>query len=175
LALARLVEGTATAGAVRREIVAVIDADAPGDGPVIEWALPVEIPARILAELAGTADVHAVVVRNGVVLYAPGELDQGRTSRLANRAQRRALRGLYSCCAIPGCSVAYDRCKLHHVIWWRHGGRTDLDNLLPVCTTHHSKIHHDGWIIELGPNRELTLTLPDGTIQTTGPPTIRAA
>jgi hypothetical protein len=175
LALARLVEGTATAGAVRREIVAVIDADAPGDRPVIEWALPVEIPARILAELAGTADVHAVVVRNGVVLYAPGELDQGRASRLANRAQRRALRGLYRTCGIPGCGVAYDRCKLHHVIWWRHGGRTDLDNLLPVCTKHHSKIHHDGWTIELGPNRELTLTLPDGTTQTTGPPTIRAA
>jgi hypothetical protein len=175
LALVRLLEGTAPGKPGRSEIVAVIDADAPGDGPVIEWALPVEIPARILAELAGTADVHAVVVRNGVVLYAPGELDQGRTSRLANRAQRRALRGLYRTCGIPGCTVAYDRCKLHHVIWWRHGGRTDLDNLLPVCTKHHSKIHHDGWIIELGPNRELTLTLPDGTIQTTGPPTIRAA
>ena len=59
--------------------------------------------------------------------------------------------------------------------WWRHGGRTDLDNLLPICTTHHSNIHHDNWTIELGPNRQLTLTLPDGTTRTTGPPTIRAA
>jgi hypothetical protein len=25
-------------------------------------------------------------------------------------------------------------------------------------------------VIELGPNRELTLTLPDGTTHTTGPP-----
>ncbi len=91
----------------------------------------VEVPTRVLAELADTADLHAVIVRNGVVLHAPGELTLGRTTRLANRAQRRALRGLYRCCAIPGCSVAYDRCKLHHIIWWRHGGRTDLDNLLP--------------------------------------------
>ena len=155
----------------RAEFVAVIDADAPGDGPVVEWSIPVEIPARILAELAGDADTTAVVVRNGVVLYAPGELDLGRTTRLANRAQRRALRGVYRTCAIPGCTVHYDRCELHHIIWWRHGGRTDLDNLVPVCTKHHGKIHHDDWIIELGPNRQLTLTLPDGTTRTTGPPT----
>jgi hypothetical protein len=109
------------------------------------------------------------------VLHAPGELNLGRTSRLANRAQRRALRSLYATCAIPGCTVAFANCKLHHVIWWRHGGRTDLDNLLPVCAHHHSKIHHDGWIIELGPDRHLTLRFPDGTIRTTGPPSIRAA
>jgi hypothetical protein len=155
----------------RPEFVAVIDADAAGsDGPVCEFAIPVEIPARVLATLAGDADVHAVVVRNGVVLHAPGELNLGRTTRLANRAQRRALRGLYRGCAIPGCTVGYDRCKLHHVIWWRNQGRTDLDNLLPVCSVHHTKIHHDDWIIELGPHRELTLRLPDGTVHTTGPP-----
>lgn len=158
------------------EYVVVIDADADGRaGPVAEFSIPVEIPARVLATLAGTADVHTVVVRNGVVLYAPGELNLGRTTRLANRAQRRALRGLYRHCAIPGCTVAYDRCKLHHIIWWRNQGRTDLDNLLPVCSMHHTKIHNDGWIIALGPNRELTLTLPDGTIHTTGPPTRRTA
>ncbi|HSP27808.1 MAG TPA: HNH endonuclease signature motif containing protein, partial [Ilumatobacteraceae bacterium] len=155
----------------RPEFVAVIDADAPGhSGPVCEFAIPVEIPARVLATLAGDADIHAVVVRNGIVLYAPGELNLGRSTRLANRAQRRALHGLYRCCAIPGCTVAYDRCKLHHIIWWRNMGRTDLDNLLPVCSIHHARIHNDGWVIELGPNRELSLRLPDGSIHTPGPP-----
>ena len=133
------------------------------------------MPRRVLAELAGQADVIGVVVRNGVVLYAPGELNLGRSTRLANRAQRRALRALYRCCAIPGCTTAYDRCKLHHLIWWRHGGRTDIDNLLPVCAVHHAKIHNDGWVVELGPNRELTLTLPDGRVQSTGPPSRRSA
>ncbi len=160
----------------RPEYVVVIDADAPGQpGPVGEFSIPVEIPARVLATLAGDADVHTVVVRNGIVLHAPGELNLGRTTRLANRAQRRALRGLYRHCAIPGCTVAYDRCKLHHIIWWRNQGRTDLDNLLPVCSIHHTKIHNDGWVIELGPNRQLTLTLPDGTTHTTGPPGRRTA
>ena len=160
----------------RPEYVVVIDADTPGhNGPVAEFAIPVEIPARVLATLAGDADIHAVVVRNGIVLYAPGELNLGRTTRLANRAQRRALRGLYRCCAIPGCTVAYERCKLHHVIWWRNDGRTDLDNLLPVCSVHHAKIHHDDWVIELGPHRELTLRHPDGSIHTTAPPGRRTA
>ncbi len=176
-ALARLLADTAPGvRSGRPEYVAVIDADAPErDGPVVEWAIPVEIPPRVLADLSGDADVHAVVVRNGVVLHAPGTLDLGRSSRLANRDQRRALRGLYRGCAIPGCAVAYDRCKLHHIIWWRHGGRTDLQNLLPVCSKHHAAIHRDGWVIALGPNRELTVTLPDGTVHNTGPPTIRAA
>ncbi|HSL74811.1 MAG TPA: DUF222 domain-containing protein [Ilumatobacteraceae bacterium] len=176
LALVHLIQGPGGGKSGRPEFVAVIDADAPGaTGPVVEWSLPVEIPARVLADLAGDADVHTVVVRNGVVLYAPGELDLGRTTRLANRAQRRALRAVYRTCAIPGCSVHFDRCHLHHVIWWRHDGPTDLANLLPVCTKHHDRIHHDGWIIELGPNRELTLRLPDGTVHTTGPPGRRAA
>ena len=158
------------------EFVAVIDADAPGHhGPVAEFSIAVDIPASVLAILAGTADIHAVVVRNGVVLYAPGELNLGRNTRLANRAQRRALRGLYRSCAIPGCTVGYDRCKLHHIIWWNNGGTTDLNNLLPVCSMHHTRIHNDGCIIELGPQRELTLRLTDGTIHTTGPPTRRTA
>ncbi len=161
--------------APKPEFVAVIDADAPGHGPVVEFSIPVEIPARILATLAGDADIHTVVVRNGIVLYAPGELNLGRNTRLANRAQRRALRGLYRCCAIPGCTVAYDRCKLHHITWWRNGGHTDLDNLLPVCSVHHTNIHHDDWHIELGPHRQLTLRLPDGSIHTTGPPTRQPA
>jgi hypothetical protein len=179
LALARLLDGGMSTKPGRPEFLVVIDADAPNQpGPVVEWPIPVEIPTRVLAALIGDdtdADVHTVVVRNGIVLHAPGELNLGRTSRLANRAQRRALRSLYTTCAIPGCTVTFTNCKLHHVIWWRHGGRTDLSNLLPVCAHHHTKIHHDHWTIELDPDRHLTLRLPDGTIRTTGPPSIRAA
>ncbi len=183
LAFARLVRGTAGGGRPGRpEFVGVLDltgepgAASNADGaPQVTWSIPIEVPVRVLAELIDEADVHTVVVRNGVVLHAPGNLNLGRTSRVANRAQRRALRGLYSTCAVPGCSITYDRCKLHHIVWWRHGGRTDLDNLLPVCVHHHHKIHDAGWNVTLGPNRELTITLPDGTIRNTGPPRREAA
>ncbi len=177
LALADLIlTGGTAAKPGRPEYVVVIDADsAELTGPRTEFSIPVEVPWRVLAELAGGADTHAVVVRNGVVVHAPGNLDLGRSTRLANRAQRRALRGLYATCAIPGCTTQYDRCKLHHVIWWRHGGRTDLDNLLPLCSHHHHKIHDSGWELTLAPDRVLTIHYPDGTVRATGPPTIRAA
>ena len=154
----------------RPEIVVVVDHTTGAAEPVVDWGIDVELPQRVLDDLYQTAAVHTVVVRNGTVIEAPGTLNLGRTTRLANRAQRRALRGLYATCAIPGCCVRYGRTKLHHVIWWRYGGRSDLDNFLPVCEKHHQHIHNDGWLVSLGPNRELTITLPDGQIMTTGPP-----
>ena len=161
----------------RPEIVVVVDHTHPHpDGrPVVHWGLPVELPDRVLADLHRTARVCTVVVRNGVVIDAPGQLNLGRTTRVANRAQRRALGALYATCAIPGCDVRYSRTKLHHVIWWHHDGRTDLCNLLPLCERHHQNVHNHGWILTLTPERTLTIQLPDGQIMTTGPPKRNAA
>jgi hypothetical protein len=177
LALVRLVEGTTGTGSGRPEFVVVVDASQPdgAGGPAVDWGIPVEVPHRILAGMMSEGTVHSVVVRNGVVLHAPGELDLGRSTRLANRAQRRALRAIYATCAVPGCCVSFDRCKVHHLVWWRNGGCTDLANLIPVCTQHHTRIHDDAWVVELGPGRQLTLRLPDGSVRNTGPPSRRAA
>ncbi len=181
LALARLLAEDRSSDAGTRpgrpEYVVVVDSSQPDGarGPLIDWGIPVEVPARVLADLMGDGSVHTIVVRNGVILHAPGELNLGRTTRLANAAQRRALRALYAACAIPSCTVRYDRCKLHHVIWWRHGGCTDLHNLLPLCPMHHTKLHADGWVVTLGAHRELTIRFPDGTIHNTGPPRRSAA
>jgi hypothetical protein len=129
----------------------------------------------VLRDLWPDADVHAVVVRNGVVLHAPGQLDLGRTTRLANRAQRRALRALYATCAVPGCASRFDTCTIHHIHWWRNGGPTDLHNLLPICSRHHHLVHEGGWQLHLGHDRALTVTMNDGTVMTTGPPNRTAA
>ncbi len=159
------------------EIIVVVDTTTPDatGAPTVDWGLPVEIPHRVLLDLFGVADVHTVVVRNGVVLHAPGELNLGRTTRLANRAQRRALRATYATCAIPGCATRFDHCKIHHVKWWRNGGLTDLDNLLPICVRHHTLVHTGGWNLHLAPDRTLTVSLPDRTTMTTGPPKRSAA
>ena len=84
-------------------------------------------------------------------------------------SQRRALRALYPTCAIPGCDPRYELCKLHHVIWWEHGGCTDLDNLLPLCVRHHHAVHDQGWHLKLTPDRQLTITYPDTTTHTDHP------
>ena len=43
--------------------------------------------------------------------------------------QPRVLHGVHPTCVIPGCDVGFERCKIHHITWWRHGGHSDLDNL----------------------------------------------
>ena len=70
----------------------------------------------------------------------------------------------------PAAGSRYELCHLHHVIWWRHGGTTDLANLAPLCNRHHHAVHDDGWHLTLTTNRTLTITYPDGTPQLTGPP-----
>ena len=171
LALLAMLDGSGTRVG-RPELVVVEDHTTPGpDGqPCIDWGLDVDLPREFLDEIRQRATIYAITVRDGRIIDAPGHLNLGRTTRLANRAQRRALRGLYATCAIPGCRVRYNRTKLHHITWWRNGGFTDLHNLLPLCEQHHQHIHHDHWLITLGPHRELTITLPDGQIMTTGPP-----
>jgi Domain of unknown function (DUF222) len=177
LALLALIEGKG--GRVGKpEFVVVVDATAPDDtgAPTIDWGLPVEIPHRVLRELFDAADVHTVVIRSGVVLHAPGQLNLGRSTRHPNQEQRRALRALYATCGIPGCRVAFDHCDLHHIKWWtRDNGPTDLANLVPLCSKHHHAVHDDGWHLTITDDRQLTIRFPDGTQMTTGPPKRNAA
>ncbi len=157
------------------EFTVVIDTNGLGpDGkPTVDWGIPITIPWQRIQDLCRTAAIRPVILRDGAVIDADGELDLGRSTRLANRAQRRALRAVYATCAVPGCTVAFNHTKPHHVHWWRHGGPTDLGNLLPLCSKHHHAAHEGGWLLTLGPNRELSIELPNGQIMRTGPPTRR--
>ena len=56
---------------------------------------------------------------------------------------------------------------------WEQGGRTDLDNLIPLCTEHHHLVHEGGWSLELHDDRTITLTRPDGTRSFSGRTTDR--
>jgi hypothetical protein len=71
--------------------------------------------------------------------------------------------------------VPFHRCDAHHVIEWLVGGRTDLDNLLPLCAHHHTLAHAEGWRLTLTPDRTLTIAYPDGRCTSTGPPARLAA
>jgi hypothetical protein len=93
-----------------------------------------------------------------IILGADGTaLDIGRTQRLANRAQRRALRAMYPTCAFHGCDVEFNRCEIHHLHAYELGGLTDLDNLLPLCSRHHHVVHDLNWTLDLDRHRTLTI------------------
>jgi hypothetical protein len=103
-----------------------------------------------------------------VVVDANGsKLEMGRQVRIANRAQRRALRAMYRTCAFAGCDVAMGRAEAHHVVPWELGGATDLANLLPLCARHHHLVHEGGWHLELAPDRTVHVYRPDGELHAT--------
>lgn len=153
----------AAVGYGRPEYIIVEDRRGP-NGPRVDLGLPIDLPAKTVAAMRARARQVTVVVEADRVVSAPGTMNLGRTARVASIAQRRALRALYATCAVPGCAVGFDDCTIHHVVWWRLGGQTDLDNLLPVCWRHHHHVHDDGWITTTRPGQYPTFTLPNGTV-----------
>ena len=99
------------------------------------------------------------------VLDGDGEVtDLGRSTRTVSRAQRRKLRAIHKTCVGNNCHVSFEQCEIHHVIFWRFKGRTDISNLVPVCSKHHHLAHEGGWTLTMTPDRTVTWTRPDGTI-----------
>jgi hypothetical protein len=85
-----------------------------------------------------------------VVLGAAGEpLDVGRSTRIVNRAMRRALEFRDGGCSAPGCSAPAQWTEAHHVRHWAHGGPTALDNLCLLCRRHHRLVHKGEWRITM--------------------------
>ncbi len=156
----------------RPEFTVVIDTTHldPNGNPTVDWGIPITIPWSRIQDLRRNADIRPVITRDGAVIDADGELNLGRTTRLANRAQRRGLRAVYATCAVPGCNVTFNHTKPHHVHWWRHGGPTDFVKVLPLCSQHHHAAHEGGWRFTLGLDRSLTIELPNGQTMHTGPP-----
>src|SRR4051812_42745170 len=56
LALAAMLSGQ-TGGVGRPELIVVVDATNPDSPPAVDWGLPVEIPERVLFDLAGQAQI----------------------------------------------------------------------------------------------------------------------
>jgi hypothetical protein len=64
-------------------------------------------------------------------------------------------------CRFPGCT-RHSTLHAHHVRFWSAGGPTDLDNLVLVCSRHHTLLHQHGFQLVLHPDRQLTVSTADG-------------
>jgi hypothetical protein len=115
-----------------------VDADALANGEG-RAAVPLEAVKR------HCCDGHAVVITE----TSDGEpLGIGRKSRLVPKAIERAVRARdNNRCVFPGCNNRrFLAC--HHVEHWAHGGETKLDNLMLLCTKHHTLVHEGGFTIQ---------------------------
>ena len=89
--------------------------------------------------------------------------DKGRTMREVPAALRRLIGQVDGeRCRIGGCRRTA-KLHAHHVVFWSLGGRTDLANLVLVCSRHHTLIHAEGYQLVLHPDRRLEVRTADGT------------
>ena len=116
-------------------------------------ALPIETVKRLCC------DSHAVVLTEN----EKGEpLSIGRKSRIIPKGIERAVRARdNNRCRFPGC---HHRRFLdcHHVEHWSNNGETSLDNLILLCTTHHTLVHEGGFRIETDFQDDWYFKRPDG-------------
>ena len=71
-------------------------------------------------------------------------------------------------CRFPGCGATRFT-QAHHVRFWRRGGRTDLENLLLICSFHHRLVHEHGWSVARSAGGDVRWLRPDGTAYRAGP------
>ena len=83
----------------------------------------------------------------------------GRMSRQPSAWMVRQVRYRDRECRFPRCG-ARRFTEAHHIVWWRFGGRTDLDNRL---------VHEFGWSVKRHPDGEVSWLRPDGTRYRAGP------
>jgi len=128
-------------------------------------------------EIEGGTVVHPLTVRRllcnarvqTVVEDRAGNVvGLGRISRDPSAWMLRQVRYRDRGCRFPGCGTRAFT-QAHHIVWWRHGGRTDPDNLLLVCSFHHRLVHELGWSVKREPDGTVHWFHPNGTRYRAGP------
>jgi 5-methylcytosine-specific restriction endonuclease McrA len=86
-----------------------------------------------------------------------------RASRVVPPYLYRQLRYRDGCCVFPGCGrTGY--LHAHHIVHWALRGKTELDNLVLVCTEHHQLVHEYGWSLRGRAGPHIRWIRPDGTV-----------
>ncbi len=111
------------------------------------------IPPSTLDRLLCGADLSLVLCSAD---FTP--LYEAVASRAPTAAQRRALIARDGACI--GCGEPPGECEAHHIIPWKSGGKTRVDNLVLVCWSCHDLIHDHNWRVIVRDGR-FRLTPPD--------------
>ncbi len=78
-------------------------------------------------------------------------LDVGRNSRFVSEPQRAALIVRDGGCVFPSCNRDHRWCDAHHLTPYVESNRTDLPDLVLLCTRHHTAVHEGGWSLDRDP------------------------
>ncbi|WP_312714910.1 HNH endonuclease signature motif containing protein, partial [Corynebacterium flavescens] len=104
-----------------------------------------------------------------VISQAQGPVDLYRFDRFASVKQRTMLAAEHPTCAWPGCTIPAERSQFHHLTPWKHGGETNVANLVTLCN-YHNGVNEDD---PNAPPRRGRLTRKGGTVVWQPPHTSR--
>jgi hypothetical protein len=102
------------------------------------------VPAFVARQIACCGGIQRMVVTADGRIIELGTLNRG-----FNGQQRRAIIARDGECIIPGCHIPASWCEIHHVVPYAEGGRTHVDNGVPLCWWHHRTIETSGWQIRM--------------------------
>ncbi len=108
-------------------------------GADMEFSLP--ISSKTVERWACDCTMTRVLMQDSMVI------DVGRGKRVIEGPRRRALNARDQHCVWPGCERPASWSDGHHVVHWLHGGTSDLENLVLLCSRHHRMVHEGGWQI----------------------------
>ncbi len=154
-AFENMTAGTAGGGRPYADIALVARLDSETEGLMVSTADGDPLPAAVVERLAGESSWF------GMVLSAKGvPMWKGRNIRRVTESQFQALMALYGGCA--GCGESDEhRIQAHHMDPFAWGGRTDLDNLIPLCWGCHDKVHDHRWQVVGDGDGKHTIKPPD--------------
>jgi HNH endonuclease len=118
-------------GGVRRSattLIVHVSDDAP---PLLEGAGPIS---------PETAERLSCDARRLTIKLTGRDLVHSRVGRCASYAQLRALHKRAGHCQYPGCTAVREL-EAHHLIPDERGGKTEMDNLILLCSRHHKRLH----------------------------------
>ena len=118
--------------------------DLSSDGAVLEEDESA-LGTRMMDLLTCTAIVSVILGTRRKGVFVPLALARGK--RTANHHQWRALIARDRGCIRCGRAPRY--CQAHHIHHWRHGGTTDLNNLVLLCNRCHHDLHHGHYTITM--------------------------
>ncbi len=134
---------------VRADLANLLD----GQGGIGEIAGTGPVPGSVIDRLACNADISVVLFGKQLT-----PLYEAVAARAPTAAQRRALIARDGACI--GCGAPPGDCEAHHIIPWKRGGPTKIDNLVLVCWSCHDGIHDHNWQV-IRRNGRYRLVPPD--------------
>jgi len=120
-------------------VVATVTLENLTGGRGVAWLDDVTEPISAFA-------AQVIACSNGFQTLILGQHGQplalGPKERYFTPAQRRAIAARDGTgCIKDNCDTPPSWADAHHVIWWSHGGPTDVNNAVLLCPRHHTEAH----------------------------------